>query len=90
VRNPRRACAAAIEQEHHLLVTLVLVFARDQLAVARGRLPVDPGERVAVAVLAQLVEVETLAAPLALAHTEQAQAVVGREQHVVRDPGEIG
>src|SRR3546814_12353276 len=45
--------------EHHdqLLVLLVLVLARDQLARTRGRLPVDLAQAVADAVLAHLVEI---------------------------------
>jgi hypothetical protein len=59
--------SAAIEEEDDPLVVLGFVLAADQLALAARRLPVDLADRIAGAVLAQLVELEALAAkPLAL------------------------
>src|SRR5512135_26618 len=81
--------AAAIEQQHDGLVALFLVLARYELHPACGRLPVDLALYVALAVLAQLVELEALAAALALQHADARQAVVGREQRVPGDRGEV-
>lgn len=48
---------ATVEHQQQLLVLLVLVLARDQLARTRGGLPVQLAQAVADAVLAHLVEV---------------------------------
>ena len=57
---------------------------------ARGRLPVDGALRVALAVLAQLVELHALAAPAHLQHADLRQAVVGGEQRVLGERAEVG
>ena len=92
-RRDRRLARAhslpAIEQEDDALVALVLVFARDQLAGARRRLPVDLPGRVANAVIAQLQEVESLAAPPPLQHADLREPMIGGEQRVLRDLGEV-
>ena len=56
----------AVQQEDDLLVALLLVLARHRPAQPRGGLPVDLAQRVALAVLAQLVELEPFAAAPAL------------------------
>ena len=61
----------------------------DELAHARGRLPVDLAQRVALAIFAQLVEVEALAAPPPLQHADLRQAVVRGEQRELRQRGEV-
>ena len=54
------------------------------------RLPVDLAQRVALAVVAQLVELEALAAAALLQHADLREPVVGREERVVGERGEIG
>src|SRR5262245_38735101 len=81
---------AAVDQEHDLLIALVLVLARDQPAHARRRLPVDAPLTVALAVLAELVKVEPLAAAPTLEHAELREAVVGGEKRELRERGEVG
>ena len=54
--------APAVEQEDDALVALVLVLANDRAAVAQRRLPVDVADRVAGAVVGELLEVGAAAA----------------------------
>jgi hypothetical protein len=82
--------AAAIDQEHDVLVALVLVLARDQLPRARSRFPVDLALRVAFAVFAQLVELESFTAARTLQHADLREPLVSREQCVLRKRREVG
>src|SRR5665213_2009267 len=79
----------AIEEEDDLLVAFILVFPRDELAVARARFPVDLAGRIALPILAQLLEFHALAAPGALQKPNLFEASVEHQQRVVRNAGEV-
>src|SRR5690606_17138796 len=72
-----------------LLVLLVLVFARDQLARAWSRLPVDLAQAVADAVLAHPVEVGALAAAALDVRADDARGLLGRQQGEARQRREV-
>ena len=55
--------AAAVDEQHHALIALVLELADDGLAEAQRRPPVDVADGIADPVLGQLLEVGALAAP---------------------------
>jgi hypothetical protein len=72
-----------------MLVALVLVLARDRALHPRGRLPVDLAQAVTRPVLAQLVELQTLAAAAATANPECPDPVLGRQQLVAHRGSEV-
>src|SRR5258706_2098981 len=80
----------AVDEEHDLLVALVLVLARDEPAAPRRRLPVDLAHRVALAIFAKLVELQARAAPATAQHADVRQPVLDREERVVGHLGEVG
>src|SRR3546814_12793309 len=73
-----------------MLVLLVLVLARDQLARTRGRLPVDLAQAVADAVLAHLVEIGALAAAALEVRTDHARGLFCRQPGDARQRREVG
>src|SRR3546814_12077168 len=75
---------------YDLLVLLVLVLARDQLARARGRLPVDLAQAVADAVLAHLVDIGALAAAALDVRTDHARGLFCRQQGEARQRRDVG
>ncbi len=82
--------AAAVEQEDDLLITFVLILAGDGGALACGGLPVDLAQGVAVAKLAQLMELQAQAATGTLAHAELAEPVVHRLELRAVEAREVG
>ena len=86
----RQHAAAGVEQQQHLLVAFLAVVARDQLARALARLPVDLAQAVALAVLAQLVELGAIAAAPAQVRAEHAAGLVGADQRQARERREVG
>ena len=89
-RLPRQHAAAGVEHHDQLLVLLVLVLARDQLARTRGRLPVDLAQAVANAILAHLVEVGAFAAAALDVRADHARSLFRGQQREPRQRCEIG
>ena len=81
--------AAAVDEQHDALIALVLELAHDRLVEAQRRLPVDVPNRIAVAILGELLEVRALAALLKRLDADFLQPPVAGEPCVARDLGEI-
>jgi hypothetical protein len=85
----RHQATAGVEQQHELLVLLVLVLARDQPSRARRRFPVDLAQAVADAVLAHLVEIGAFAASAAQVRADQTRGLVRAEHRELRQRREV-
>src|SRR6185436_753241 len=82
--------AAAVDQQHDALVALVLKLADDRLVVPQRLLPVDMPNRVAVAILGELLEVGALAALHERLDADLLEPPVAGQPCIARDLGEIG
>ena len=81
---------AAVDQQHHALIALVLELAQDGLVLAQRGLPVDVAHRIAVAVLGELLEVGAFAALLVGLDADFLQPAVAREPGITRHLREVG
>ncbi len=68
--------ASGIEQEHHLLVALFLIFAGDRFLLARRRLPVNGAHAVTVAIFTQLTEIGSFTTPTLADRTRSRRAPI--------------
>src|SRR4051812_13589946 len=85
----RAHAAAAVDEQQHRLVALILEFADDRLADALRGFPVDAPDRIAIAIFGQLLEVRAFAALLEGLDADFLQATVASEPRVTRDLREI-
>ena len=76
---------SAIEHEDERLVLLLAIFARDEMAAARGGLPVHLRKDIAVHVFAELVKFAALPGAVFRDDAHHAFAIAHREQRVADD-----
>ena len=81
---------AAIQQEQHGLIALILIVASNRFPHPGRRLPIDLPQAVANPVFTQLQESLTIAAPPSSVNTEQRLAPFRRQPNVSGNSGEIG
>ena len=88
--DSRRHQPAAVEQQQQVLASLDLVLRHHELPASRGGLPIDRAERVAVAPLAQRLELRSGTAQLHAAQSRFDQTVAHMEPAVPFDGREVG
>ena len=82
--------AAAVHEDEHALVALVLELAHDRAVEPQRRPPVDVPHRVANPVFRQLLEVGALPAPLVALDADLLQAAIAGQPRVAGDLRKIG